>query len=639
MLYIGHYQYTSLPRDNDSIRLLDISPASDPCKSLVGHVRTAKLSEKPRYQAISYHWGNSAKTKSIVLNNGSSLAITSSLHEALIAIRSVPSIDEETDSYTVWADGICINQEDIPERSYQVQLMRYIYSDAFRTILWIGPERDNSPQAILICDGLHKASERQNETDVAVDVHRLEEDPFLPPVYHEDWSGFCALFQRPWFTRAWVVQEVAVSRNAYLCCGGDRISWERVEIAIAYFISSGLLHAVPTSSVAFPLIMQLARQDYCRKKSKSLLDVLSTYRHFHATDPRDKIFAFLGLADPDELDSLQVFPDYSLEVKDLYKRVAIKILKKERFLEILACPRVTPEPAIGSIPSWVTDWASGDQSIPLTSLERAVRDEGWPEDFSPYDAAKGTTADAQFTCEGNNLIINGIIFDEVKRVSDLLLRPQPMTGNKNADWIEGSRESQMLLSSIEDLAQIGSSRPYPGGGFREDACIQTLSGAFLPLHILRPIWKASSGGIFGTGCRLLRWTRLHEKRWVWNILSHCLQAFGQISAGMKAVIPAFDLVEVLLPRTNAHTLIPILMSASVGRRMIRTKKGYLGFAPAICQAGDFVGVFHGSKTPLVVRRDAHASKDVWILVGDAYVHGVMYGELYDEGSCKAFCIS
>jgi len=58
----------------------------------------------------------------------------------------------------------------------------------------------------------------------------------------------------------------------------------------------------------------------------------------------------------------------------------------------------------------------------------------------------------------------------------------------------------------------------------------------------------------------------------------------------------------------------------------------------------------GSKVPLVFRRvgaEAEAEVDTstgregsekWRLVGDAYVHGIMEGETFDESSCKSIIL-
>ncbi|KAK0716135.1 heterokaryon incompatibility, partial [Lasiosphaeris hirsuta] len=38
----------------------------------------------------------------------------------------------------VWIDSICINQEDDHERAQQVQLMKRVYQQSTRTVVWLG---------------------------------------------------------------------------------------------------------------------------------------------------------------------------------------------------------------------------------------------------------------------------------------------------------------------------------------------------------------------------------------------------------------------------------------------------------------------------------------------------------------------
>ena len=70
-------------------------------------------------------------------------------------------------------------------------------------------------------------------------------------------------------------------------------------------------------------------------------------------------------------------------------------------------------------------------------------------------------------------------------------------------------------------------------------------------------------------------------------------------------------------------------------RCIRTTNGWLGLAPKACRVGDVVALFRGGRVPLVLRANG-AGK--WKLVGAAYVHGVMYGEAFEEDKCETMHI-
>jgi hypothetical protein len=62
------------------------------------------------------------------------------------------------------------------------------------------------------------------------------------------------------------------------------------------------------------------------------------------------------------------------------------------------------------------------------------------------------------------------------------------------------------------------------------------------------------------------------------------------------------------------------------RRMIRSRKAYIGLAPNPTKAGDYIALVKGGRVPLVLRPKGND----WELIGDAYVHGIIYGEVFKE---------
>jgi hypothetical protein len=61
--------------------------------------------------------------------------------------------------------------------------------------------------------------------------------------------------------------------------------------------------------------------------------------------------------------------------------------------------------------------------------------------------------------------------------------------------------------------------------------------------------------------------------------------------------------------------------------MISTEEGRFGFTCTGVETRDVVAVFNDSVSPFVVRRvDWVDGRTRWKLVGDAYIHGLMYGE-------------
>jgi hypothetical protein len=105
---LNKYIYEPLPNVGD-IRLLTLYPYQLH-QSIRCNLFIESLAEKPTYEALSYVWG-SATTSHVILCNGAELRITQNLHTALLQL-CYPDCNR-----TIWADGICINQENIPERT------------------------------------------------------------------------------------------------------------------------------------------------------------------------------------------------------------------------------------------------------------------------------------------------------------------------------------------------------------------------------------------------------------------------------------------------------------------------------------------------------------------------------------------
>lgn len=91
--------------------------------------------------------------------NGSTMWITKSLAEAMLQIREhmCDQLGWSIGSQWLWIDQVCINQKDMAERSRQVQLMGAIYSQAVRTLVWLGPVR-------ALCDGAWPLIDHMYET-------------------------------------------------------------------------------------------------------------------------------------------------------------------------------------------------------------------------------------------------------------------------------------------------------------------------------------------------------------------------------------------------------------------------------------------------------------------------------------------
>nr|POF07823.1 heterokaryon incompatibility protein 6, or allele [Quercus suber] len=172
------------------IRLLDLFPGVDN-EPLRAKSRVVFLTSAPSYRASSYSWGSRDCTKSLILDQ-QPIGITESLFAALRGLR------ERTHTETLWADAICINQDDEIEKRYQLDLMASIYRSAEL-------------------------------------VARLASDRKLPPVserLHEGLRAVKDVLDVAWFRRLWTLQENAVAKFSVLLFGQHGVTWDLLAVAI-----------------------------------------------------------------------------------------------------------------------------------------------------------------------------------------------------------------------------------------------------------------------------------------------------------------------------------------------------------------------------------------------------------------------
>jgi hypothetical protein len=163
-----------------------------------------------------------------------SFQTTINLWRALYYLRS------ESKPKILWIDAICINQEDLDERSSQVQLMRYIYQNSTRTVVWLGEDSFWSSRLFEFLKEVEDTRLWKDDNDRITKVksqkrllNQLKEDPevlkLVQRALYED------IAQRDFWTRIWIVQEVVLSSEVKLCCGPNEMTWEKFSGSICKY--------------------------------------------------------------------------------------------------------------------------------------------------------------------------------------------------------------------------------------------------------------------------------------------------------------------------------------------------------------------------------------------------------------------
>lgn len=198
-------------------------------------------------------------------------------------------------------------------------------------------------------------------------------------MYSNVWRALSTLLQWSWFYRAWIVQEVSVSKEIYIIYGNCSVTWDDFIHAITYVVGVGIFFAYGGNVTYQALTIFRTRSQYLYGIRPMIHNFLLQNRSFIASDARDKVFGLLSLADTSNIQSLCIQPGYHLSAEQVYRNLAIDILQTRQDLDLFDAPRVLEDFKTKSLPSWVPDWNTSDPCVPLRfrGSSGMVNQENW----------------------------------------------------------------------------------------------------------------------------------------------------------------------------------------------------------------------------------------------------------------------
>lgn len=634
------YQYERL-EEPDDIRLLDIHPgtAGDP---IVISLRIVSLSAKPDFEALSYVWGDPKATEQIACHGGY-LRVTTSLFHALGQLR-LPG-----EQRTIWADAVCINQVDLDEKSLQIQIMHRIYQSCRMCAVWLGPANEHSGVALDIVQTMGEiVCERQGIRLEELEGHLKTDgrDSFqtlqigfhdrLPAINSPAWVSLFHFLRREWFSRVWVVQEAYFSPDVLFHCGdrtirygplfhtadwiinnnGNQILFNAFQEHWATWAGSREWSSEPYTAPHGSNIMSMRPVDY-KEKTQSLAQLLHRQRDFNATDPRDKIYGVMHLP-PFQREYPSLVPDYRRSVEDIYSDVAFRMLTGENTKDsfvIFTETDVHDEDLDNGyhLPSWVPRWYR--KGRPNTgSLWYYLMSTAVSED------AKAASCVTLLSTPGRVLRVRGLEFDVVQDVCGLnFWRPKdgpdarfPMFA-PTTPWTPYDPEA--------------ARPPYPTKPDIVMAYSMALTSScreFQGYYSLR-CGPENHHHHVADFVAWLMWIRTLQKTPPPHTPHKNFYPPGLYAADQPTVYEASDAE--LAEKSQRYGLMAWTYNGN--RSLVRTRRGYLGTAPNDVKEGDAVCVFMGAAVPFVLR--ARSGSDAgYVLIGDAYIHGIMDGELVSD---------
>ena len=567
------------------------------------------LDNHPKYNALSYCWGTKPRSQPIVCNGGN-LLITPTLTATLKALAAT---EQSSEIAWIWIDQICINQDDLDERAQQVSLMRDIYRNAERTLIYLGRELPGLATATGILDRFWRLS-RDYRTDgadssgsqaVTITIQQYE-SAGLPDETDPVWETLEELLLRPWFGRAWIIQEVALSsRPPRLLCGAVELSWEKL-VEAAVWLSAACYDYTPLSmsdsaDLIWRAISSIVLHHELRQRQHRLWELRALLEYTgssSSTDPRDKVYSLLGLAAEaaaaDVAMPAALVVSYSKSIRDVFRDVTRYIIESSRDLTILYHIRYTAD--WEAYPSWVVDFARHHNRGALFAMAWEPSEAiGLTRKVAYHNACRGLPAVIEPSDDVDALRVRGFTLGAVEVVGAF---PRGFEGLKNADpvvlhiWKSVHRHLAHRHASLDALAHA----------FMVTMKADMPEGA---------TWPSSQSTVNFWAYLAKAYEQMLLSTTVEGDRQKCEQTFAHLIDWDGAKAGDADAFVVPTDSTPANKM----FLAGDGRAL-------LGLGPPVMEDGDVACIFLGGPMPVILRPIGERYR----YVGECYVYGVMEGQ-------------
>jgi hypothetical protein len=337
-------------------------------------LRTASLDAGVEYEALSYCWGDAASKARITVNQYD-FGVNHNLHEALRYLRHA------TKPRIIWDDAISIDQTNVLERNHQIRQMTAVYRHARSVLIWLGA-----------CDlWIRRAFER---------IH-MESSGTPHTLYNLGFDALESIISQDWFHRIWTKQELAAANeDPWVVIGDKQTKWRTLCDAVQQVCPGPWFSAAFQSRCKNVLGYDIIRRLYNLSAKMSLHYLIYLTRDSDASDPRDKIYALLGLSSAPNLE--EYMPDYSLSTERVSMNTVVQLIQTEKNLR----PLLRWQSHSSKLPSWCPQLtlARQDRDAPVPLVD--------PPDPQLY-AASGSKIlpDLGSLVHENYIRLRGIKFD------------------------------------------------------------------------------------------------------------------------------------------------------------------------------------------------------------------------------------
>ncbi|MCJ1403425.1 hypothetical protein MMC11_006648 [Xylographa trunciseda] len=506
------------------------------------------------------------------------------------------------------------------EKNHQVGIMGRIYTQATDVLIWLGQEDETSSHSMRFIQQVAAVVDRHFSTDwtdpsFVVDLLKPRNpEEFRKEFDHinkiAEWTSLQKLFHRAWFSRRWVAQEAILARRATVYCGASNISWREFLSATTLLQLYRYAYASTLDSENNPAVAEALQQGWMRtsawrpvrdNQKYPLTHPFLRFTGFECNDSRDYIFALLSLINFGQPVSFE--PDYTKDTASVYKDFATYCLRYSKKLSVLnlAGNYFSSEINRLHLPSWVPNWQANTLERPFLIGGRHNQFTAGSEDHPILYVDDNQT----------KLHIKGIFLSKVKKISRL-----PQSSRTSFERYKNG------FHEWRDLMQLQSGKEiYLTGERFSHALARTLIA-----DEVFPITRLGLTDFFERA----------SSSWALYIVKRLIFEFHE---PLSSTASHADVLQSLVPRLERPSMskaLDYLFTSYIileGRSFVVTESGHIGIGPENAKEGDIVVIFRGGETPFLLRQQ---DKKLNQFIGECYIHGVMYGEMWNSEASLSF---
>jgi hypothetical protein len=596
---LNTYCYDTLTHLSRLMRLLTLFPAKEMSANIECSLETLSLPSQIEYEALSYTWGDECEHHQIHVGE-KTLKVSRNLDVALRHLR------RQLEPRVLWVDAICINQASNDEKNHQIRQMRGIYSNASNVLVWLGESDEDIAEAM---DFLQDSRENRDN----------RKKPLV---------GLAKMFRSPWWSRMWVVQEVVAAKtDPLVLCGHLYASWEAVNTTLLQVSWNELgpdkndsILTDPATLLYFTLLRTKGSRDATRAPI-TLESLLVATCDREASDPRDHIFALLGLISDPHHEPFE--PDYAKPEELAYQNALVSVCKSRRDLDWLVYAAGADA---SDKPSWCIDFSTKTWKRDAANRQwEPTASENRKRDATGAGASTGRDILEILHNPGNGTI--RLVGTEIGSLDHVHMTTcgELRAKRQAPDSLTPEEIDSVMLDSVSKLLRdIGVFVIYGHPALKkrlgQDETSKKLAAG--------DIWKVASGG--SSFDDLMR-----QHKQVGPIPNGyaLLETFVQKSNPIRKVM-SHEWAS-LLPEeppdftTTAFGAYTQIAYHAGNRCFFTTTTGYIGCAGHSAQKGDVLCILFGCRLPAILRPQQDGT---YKLVTFTYTHDVMKGEFLRNNS-------